>query len=150
MLSNHKEKGVHFWSVLFLDGLFSSLKILWSCASIFITKFLQLEGKGKRHRVMPLPLPVLLHWASRASKKAQCLGLPKTRSCCVVAIPLQAQDLVIPGAGIDLGTYRIQGPRQQQVRKKGRLSSVGAFHHPCFSPSQSVVCKVLETLSGHL
>lgn len=48
---NHKEKGIHFWTVLFLDGLFSNLEILQDYTTIFISKFLELEGKGERdHR----------------------------------------------------------------------------------------------------
>lgn len=52
---NHKEKGIHFWSVVFLDGLFSNLEILLGYTSIFMRKFFELEGKGEEAYTTALP-----------------------------------------------------------------------------------------------
>lgn len=135
---NHREKGIHFWWVLFLDGLFSNLEILCSYATIVIRKFFELEGKGQESSTTALP-STSTEDCTRANKKARCLELTKTSL-------YYGQSR--RGGGKPVGPWQVRAHREHKVLGALRKCSLGSFHFLCFF--LSVVHKVLGALLGNL
>lgn len=144
---NHKEKSIHFWSILFLDGLLSNLDILQSYTSIFISKFLKSGGNKKES--LTLPYLALMHMLVAEQVKRFASGAPED---ILVLHHGQLRTEEEESAGASQGTHRTQGARQRRgtLRKQETLSSLGSFQVLCSSPSESVICRVLGILKGDL
>lgn len=89
-----------------------------------------------------------------ASKKAHCLQLPKTLLCCIMdSLPSTGEEESLQVLGqvrVQIEFAALGSSKEYSLRKQETLSFLWSSHFFCFLPSQNVVCKVLETLSGDL